>query len=101
MPGRVLSLVSCFIIWVLRNVHVNDSVPKRHVTAADLALAMGLSCPKLHGQMEHCVVWWGQWRSCSCCRLAMVTIQELIDSTGLPDGSRQRLWKVMQAYGYT
>eukprot|EP00891_Asterochloris_glomerata_P003186 jgi/Astpho2/3186/Aster-05718 len=30
----------------------------------------------------------------------MVTIQELIASTGLPPDNRQRLWRVMQQYGY-
>ena len=30
----------------------------------------------------------------------MVKIQELIASTGLPPHSRQRLWRVMQQYGY-
>ncbi len=30
----------------------------------------------------------------------MVTIQELIASTGLPLDNRERLWKVMQQYGY-
>ena len=37
---------------------------------------------------------------CSCCRPGMVTIQELIASTGLPPDGRQRLSRVMQQYGY-
>ncbi len=50
--------------------------------------------------MKHWFSWFGQWMSCSCCRPVVVTIQELITSTGLPDDSRQRLWRVMQQYGY-
>ena len=65
---------------------------KRHMTAPEWR---GCLCPQLLAQMEHWLSWWGQWMSCSCCRPVIVTIQELIASTGLlPDG-RQRLWRVM------
>ena len=50
--------------------------------------------------MEHWVSWWGHWMLCSCCRPGMVTIQEVIASTGLPPDGMQRLSRVMQQYGY-
>ena len=79
---------------------VNDSVCKRHMIAPDWRRPWGRLCPKLLGQMKDWFIWWGQWVSCSCCRPVMVTIQELIASTGLPPVNRQRLWRVMQQYGY-
>ena len=73
---------------------------KRPIIAPDWRQPRGCLCPQLLGQIEHWFSWRGQWMSCSCCRPVMVTIQELIASTGLPSDGRQRLCKVMQQYGY-
>ena len=96
----VQSPVSRFMTCVSSAIAVNDSVCKRHMIAPGWRRPWGCLCPKLLGHTKHWFIWWGQWVSCSCCRPVMVTIQELIASTGLPPHSKERLWRVMQQYGY-
>ena len=79
---------------------VSDSVCKRPMIAPDWCRPWGHLCPQLLGQMEQRLSWRRQWMSCSCCRPVMVTIQEVIASTGLPLNSRERLSRVMRQYGY-
>ena len=94
--------VPCFTLHDMCHLQraVSDSACKRPMIAPDWHRPWGHLCPQLLGQMEHWFSWWGQWMSCSCCRPVMVTIQELIASTGLPPDGRQRLSRVMQQYGY-